>query len=198
MEMTGSPLEESGPPQVTDAQLVRGVKGGRKECFDQLVLRYQRMVYAITRRMTSNHHDADDLAQETFLAAYRAMDRFDEQKSFPAYLSRIAINLSINHLRRRKRRLRVLSPGSGEAQGGLTMARTGDLHKILEHKELMSRLEMAMETLPAHQKAVLILKVYQELSYQEIANALGISLGTVMSRLHRARKRLRAQLKGLL
>ena len=198
MQMTGSPLEESGAAEVTDAQLVRGVKRGRKECFDQLVLRYQRMIYAITRRMTSNHHDADDLAQETFLAAYRAMGRFDEQKSFPAYLSRIAINLSINHLRRRKRWLKVLSRGSGEAEGGLAMARSGDLHKNLEHKELMNSLEMAMETLPPHQKAVLILKVYQELSYQEIADALGISLGTVMSRLHRARNHLRTQLKGLL
>jgi RNA polymerase sigma-70 factor (ECF subfamily) len=196
--MTRPASEESGSRQATDIELVRGVKDGRKECFDQLVLRYQRLVYAITHRMTSNHQDADDLAQETFLAAYGAMGRFDERRSFSAYLSRIAINLSINHLRRRKRWLKIWSERRTEAHQALTGGKALDPHKNLEQKQLLHRLEIGMEALPAQQKAVLVLKVYQGMSYREIADTLGISLGTVMSRLHRARNRLRAQLKGLI
>ena len=196
--MTSLPSEESKPQEATDAQLVRGVKDGHKECFDQLVLRHQRMIYAITRRMTYDQQDADDLAQETFLAAYQAIGHFDETQSFSAYLSRIAINLSINHLRRKKRWLKIWSERRTEAHQALTGGKTLGLHKKLEQKELINRLEIGIEALPPQQKAVLILKVYQEMSYQEIADTLGISLGTVMSRLHRARNRLRAQLKDLI
>jgi RNA polymerase sigma-70 factor (ECF subfamily) len=184
--------------QASDAELVREFKKGRRECFDQLVLRHQRMVYAITRRMTSNHQDADDLAQETFLAVYRAMGRFDDRKSFPAYLSRIAINLSINHLRRRKRWLRIWFQRRGEAQEASMGAKTMGPHRKMEQSELLDKLESAMKNLPPHQRAVLVLKVYQEMSYQEIAQTLKISTGTVMSRLYRARNRLRAQLEDLI
>ncbi|KPL19210.1 MAG: hypothetical protein AMJ92_04160 [candidate division Zixibacteria bacterium SM23_81] len=192
------PSEDSKTAQVTDADLIRGVKEGRRECFDQLVLRHQRRVYAITRQMTSHHQDADDLAQEAFLAAYRAMERFDERQSFSAYLCRIAINLSINHLRRRKRWLKIWTKSREEAGDRTMGGKAVSPQKQLEQKELLSRLEKAMDALPAHQKAVLVLKVHQEMSYQDIAQTLKISLGTVMSRLHRARRHLRSQLEDLL
>jgi RNA polymerase sigma-70 factor (ECF subfamily) len=184
--------------QASDAELIRELQKGRGECFDQLVLRYQRMVYAIARRMTSNHQDADDIAQETFLAAYRAMGRLDVQQSFPAYLSRIAVNLSINHLRRKKRWLRIWSQRRGEAQEASMGVKTVSPQKKMEQSELLNRLEGAMKNLPPHQRAVLVLKVDQEMSYQEIAKTLKISMGTVMSRLHRARNRLRSQLEDLI
>jgi len=196
--MSNASCKEQESQQATDAELVREVKKGRRECFDQLVLRHQRMVYLITRRMTSNHQDADDLAQETFLAAYRAMGRFDDRQSFSAYLSRIAINLSINLLRRRKRWLRIWSERRGEAEKSSMSAKTLSPHRKMEQTELLDRLERAMEDLPPHQKAVFILKVHREMSYEEIAKNLKISTGTVMSRLHRARNRLRAQLKDLI
>lgn len=198
MKMPHSSSEESGPPQATDAELIREIKSGRRESFDQLVRRYQRMVYAIAYRMTSNHQDADDLAQETFMAAYRAIGRFDERRSFSAYLSRIAINLSLNHLRKRKRWLRIWSQKSEQTGEALTGGKGPDLQKNLEQRELLNKLTKAMDLLPPHQKAVLVLRVYQEMSYQDIAKTLRISTGTVMSRLYRARTRLRAQLKGLI
>jgi RNA polymerase sigma-70 factor (ECF subfamily) len=148
--------------------------------------------------MTSHHQDADDLAQEAFLAAYRAMERFDERQSFSAYLARIAVNLSINHLRRRKRWLKIWTESRDEAGDRTMGGKALSPQKQLEQKELLSRLEKAMEALPPHQKAVLVLKVYQEMSYEDIARTLKISLGTVMSRLHRARRRLRSQLEDLL
>ena len=196
--MPNASWKKQGSHQATDAELIREVKKGRRECFDQLVLRHQRMVYLITRRMTANHQDADDLAQETFLAAYRAMERFDDRQSFPAYLSRIAINLSINHLRRRKRWLRIWSERRGEAEKASMSAKTQGPHRKMEQTELLDRLERAVKDLPPHQKAVFILKVHREMSYEEIAQTLRISTGTVMSRLHRARNRLRAQLKDLM
>ncbi|MCK4272959.1 sigma-70 family RNA polymerase sigma factor [bacterium] len=196
--MPNPSAEQTEALQTTDAQLIRELKGGRKKSFDQLVLRHQRRIYAITFRMTANHHDADDLAQETFLAAYRALDRFDERQSFAAYISRIAINLSINHLRRKKRWLKIWTQGRREVGKALLGAKDPGPQKNLEQKELLHRLNQAMETLPAHQKAVLVLKVYQEMSYEEIAMTLKISTGTVMSRLHRARSRLHVQIKDLI
>ena len=196
--MPNPSAEQTEALQTTDAQLIRELKGGRKKSFDQLVLRHQRRIYAITFRMTANHHDADDLAQETFLAAYRALDRFDERQSFAAYISRIAINLSINHLRRKKRWLKIWTQGRREVGKALLGAKDPGPQKNLEQKELLHRLNQAMETLPAHQKAVLVLKVYQEMSYEEIAMTLKISTGTVMSRLHRARNRLHVQIKDLI
>jgi RNA polymerase sigma-70 factor (ECF subfamily) len=121
--MTKTDIDETVEPQPSDAQLITEVKKGRRESFDQLVLRHQRRVYAITYRMTSNHDDADDLAQETFLAAYRALERFDQRQSFIAYLSRIAINLSINHLRRRKRWLKIQSQKQRQADQEMMTSR---------------------------------------------------------------------------
>ncbi len=192
-----SPQESPSSP-TSDRQLVQEAKEGRRESFDQLVLRYQRMVYAIIRRMVSDHDDADDLAQEAFLAAYRAMERIDEQQSFKAYISRIAINLSINHLRRKGRWLRIWSQRGKEAGEAARGANTMSPHTKVERSELLGKLEKAIEDLPGHQKAVLTLKVYQGMSYGEIAETLKISQGTVMSRLYRARNRLRAQLKDLI
>lgn len=195
--MAKTDIDEIVEPQPSDAQLISQIKKGNRESFDQLVLRHQRRVYGIAYRMTSNHDDADDLAQETFLAVYRALERFDERQSFIAYISRITINLSINHLRRRKRWSKIQSRKQQEANQEMMSERQAGPQRELERKELMDKLARAMETLPPPQKAVLILKAYQEMSYQQIARTLNISMGTVMSRLHRARNRLRAQLKDL-
>lgn len=189
----GPPNESTAEP--SDARLIRQFKEGRQSAFDLLVVRYQRRIYAITRRMSGNHDDADDLAQETFLAAYRALERFDEQKSFIAFLSRIAINLSINHLRRRQRWRRIETRQSEEAARELVGHAGAGADRQMERDRMMVRLQEAIAGLPPQQKAVLALKVDQEMSYREIAATLKISIGTVMSRLSRARKRLRQELK---
>jgi RNA polymerase sigma-70 factor (ECF subfamily) len=181
--------------EISDAQLIRQFKDGRQAAFDQLVIRHQRRIYAITRRMTGSHDDADDLAQETFLAAYRAMERFDERQSFIAFISRIAINLCINHLRRRRRWLKIQTQRPEEAARASTGRVHSDLGEQMERDEMMARLQEAIAALPPEQKAVLVLKVYEEMSYREIASTLKISPGTVMSRLSRARERLRKRIK---
>jgi RNA polymerase sigma-70 factor (ECF subfamily) len=195
--MEDRPTAEGGQcdlPQASDAELIRRAREGHRDSFDQLVLRHQRRVYSIARRMTGDHDEADDLSQDTFLAVYRSMDRFDERQSFAAYISRIAINLSINHLRHRKRWLKIQTRGEEKAVG----AEGNGPQEQMEKKENLDRLNEAIQSLPPDQKAVLVLKVYQEYSYKEIAATLKVSMGTVMSRLHRARSCLRAQLKDVL
>jgi RNA polymerase sigma-70 factor (ECF subfamily) len=192
-----SALKQVESYEISDAQLIRQVKDGQQGAFDQLVIRHQRRIYAITRRMTGSHDDADDLAQETFLAAYQAMERFDERKSFIAFLSRIAINLSINLLRRRKRWSKIQTQqreAAGQASIGTVPENLGTQ---MERDEMMDRLKDAIASLPPKHKAVLVLKVYEEMSYRQIAKTLKISPGTVMSRLSRARARLRKELKDL-
>jgi len=192
-EPNEQPDRQSAEP--SDTRLIRQFKEGRQSAFDQLVVRYQRRIYAITRRMSGNHDDADDLAQETFLAAYRALDRFDERKNFLAFLSRIAINLSINHLRRRKRWRRIETRQSEEAARAVVGDSADGADRQMDRDRQMERLQAAIAALPPGQKAVLALKVDQEMSYREIAAILKISVGTVMSRLSRARARLRKELK---
>jgi RNA polymerase sigma-70 factor (ECF subfamily) len=196
-QIQASAAEPSGEHagELSDAQLIRQFKEGQRSAFDRLVLRHQRRIYAITRRMSGDHDDADDLAQETFLAAYRALEGFDERKSFVAFLSRIAINLSINHLRRRKRWRNIETRHGEEARGAVTGNAGMAADRQMERDRLINRLQEAIDDLPPEQKAVLALKVDQEMSYQEIAETLGISMGTVMSRLSRARERLRRKLK---
>ena len=191
------PAQSSGEHagELSDAQLIRQFKEGRQSAFNQLVIRHQRRIYTITRRMSGNHDDADDLAQEAFLAAYRALERFDERKSFIAFLSRIAINLSINHLRRRKRWRRIETRHSEEAEQAVIGGAGAGADRQMERDQMMVRLREAIAALPPEQKAVLALQVDQEMSYREIAETLRISPGTVMSRLSRARARLRRKLK---
>ena len=135
-EQPAEPSDEHAD-ELSDVQLIRQFKEGRQAAFDQLVIRHQRRIYVITRRMSGNHDDADDLAQETFLAAYRALERFDEQKNFIAFLSRIAINLSINHLRRRKRWRRIETRQSEEAGQAVVGDSGSAADRQMERDEMM-------------------------------------------------------------
>jgi RNA polymerase sigma-70 factor (ECF subfamily) len=130
---------------------------------------------------------AEDIAQEAFLRAYRSLDRFETGRPFGPWISRIAANLAINERRSPRSREEDLDDGTGEAAS----SQPGPLQGLLE-REAGEVLEEALGHLPREQRAVFVLRVFEELSYQEIADALAISTGTVMSRLSRAREKLRA------
>ena len=148
--------------------------------------RYQRRVYAVAYRIARRSDVADDVSQETFLRAYRALDRFEIGRPFGPWVVRIAANLAINRKRSPLEREQALPEGHGE-----TPARAPNpLDRLLE-SEAGAVLERALHDLPEEQRTVFVLRTYEELSYQEIADTLGISTGTVMSRLSRARARLR-------
>jgi RNA polymerase sigma-70 factor, ECF subfamily len=152
-----------------------------------LVRRYQRRVYAVAVRIVRRQDLAEDVAQEAFLRAYRALDRFETGRPFGPWIARIAANLAINERRSPRSREEELDENAGD---GSPSTSPGPLQALLEH-EAGRVLEEALGRLPAEQRAVFVLRVFEELSYQEIADALEISPGTVMSRLSRAREKLR-------
>jgi RNA polymerase sigma-70 factor (ECF subfamily) len=143
-------------------------------------------VYATALRVARRHDVADDVAQEAFLRAWQALASFDLARPFGPWICRIAANLAVNRTRSPQAREEPLPDGYGE-----TPALAPDpLAGVLE-AEAHSLLERALQKLPAEQRAVFVLRAVEDLSYREIADALDISQGTVMSRLFRAREKLR-------
>jgi RNA polymerase sigma-70 factor (ECF subfamily) len=138
-------------------------------------------------RIVRRQDVAEDIAQEAFLRAYRSLDRFETGRPFGPWISRIAANLAINERRSPRAREEELDEAHSEAPA----AQAGPLQGVLE-REASEVLERALDQLPREQRAVFVLRVFEELSYQEIADALEISAGTVMSRLSRAREKLRS------
>ena len=172
-----------------EAELLAGARDGNLFAFEEIVKRYQRRVYATAIRIVRRHDLADDVVQEAFLRAHQALGRFDLSRPFGPWVCRIAANLAVNHVR---------SPIAREQPLPETHAETpvdspSPLAGVLD-REASQQLERALESLSADQRAVFALRVFEELSYKEIAEALEISIGTVMSRLSRARERLRAAL----
>ena len=172
-----------------ETDLVAKARGGNLFAFEEIVKRHQRRVYGIALRIVRRHDVADDVAQETFIRAHQALGSFDLSRPFGPWISRIAANLAVNHVRSPEAREDPLPEGYAETRAPGESPLTG----VLE-REAREVLESALESLPAGQRAVFVLRVMEELSYREIAAALGISMGTVMSRLSRARERLRESL----
>jgi RNA polymerase sigma-70 factor (ECF subfamily) len=187
--------EGSSPPNgLNDDELIRKAQGGDLRSFDVLVRRYQKKVYFVAYRMVKSHDAADDIAQETFINAYSAIRSFKVGHSLFTWLYRICMNLSINHLKRSK--LVIPESRFEEEQRPLERPAAGpDPAEELASKELESKIEQAVDSLPPKYKAVFVLRVYEDLSYEEIAATLRVSAGTVMSRLFRARARLQEMLK---
>lgn len=177
-----------------DERLIAKVQEGDLYSFDHLVKKYQRKIYFLAYRMLKNHDAADDIAQETFINAYSSIKSFKLGYSFYTWLYRICMNLSINYLKRQKF---VIPESQFEEEVSPLEKKTNseDPLSLLVEKEQERKIEQAIDSLPPKYKAVFILRVYEDLSYEEIAQTLKISLGTVMSRLFRARVRLQGLLK---
>lgn len=160
------------------------------DAFESLVRKHQQRVYALCRRLTGAHQSADDLAQETFIKAYFALARFDAEWPLYPWLRRIALNAGLNYLKARGRE-RSLDDGPPGDRRTPTAAPADNPEKRLEQVEFQARLDRAMETLPPDQKSVFVLRFHESLSYGEISRTLDLPLGTVMSRLNRARRKLK-------
>lgn len=181
--------------EASEAELLAGAQGGNLFAFEEVVRRYQRRVYATALRIVRRHDLADDVTQETFLRAHRALATYDRARPFGPWICRIAANLAINHVRSPEAREEPLDEAAFAASAA--PAHDGPLSAVLEG-EARAVLDAAVGRLPPEQRAVFVLRAYDELSYAEIAEALGLSVGTVMSRLSRAREKLRAALAGYL
>ncbi|QSP96301.1 RNA polymerase sigma factor RpoE [Marinobacter salinisoli] len=173
----------------TDLQLVRKVRNGDRSAFDLLVLKYQSRVASIISRYVYDSQEVMDLTQETFVKAYRALDRFRGDSAFYTWLYRIAVNTAKNFLESRGRRPQG-SADVAEAETFEDGQRLRDLaspERILQRQELQAELQKAIEHLPEELRSAFLLREYEGLSYEDIAKILECPIGTVRSRIFRAR-----------
>lgn len=174
----------------SDGILVARARTGDAEAFAQLVERYRRRVYVHALGIVASREDAMDLAQEAFARAFRARHTLDPERPFHAWLYQIVRRLCFNFLRDSKARARAL-----DAQGRHWLESAGaappvDPLREAQRAEARRLVAAAIDRLPAHEREVLVLKEFEEMKYREIAELLGIPIGTVMSRLYSARRRL--------
>ena len=182
----------SGAPDEPD--LVRRAQRGDPAAFGEIVRRYQRVVYRTAYALTRSTADADDLAQETFVRAYRALARFRADEPLQPWLNRIATHLAFSLFRSRKRRPET--PIEPLLEAGRQFGVDDDPAERVAETEHHARLSAAFAALKPEHQVILTLRVVHELSYEQIAGQLGIPVGTVMSRLSRARAELKTRLAG--
>jgi RNA polymerase sigma-70 factor (ECF subfamily) len=177
----------------TDEQLIAGVLAGDDGSYGMLVTRYKDLVYTIAVRIVGDEDDAEDVAQETFLRAYRALPRFRGDSKFSSWLYRIATNRALTHLKRRRRRAPTVDIDAGpHVEGGaLESAGRDDPERLVLDDEFRRRVRAAVLELPEQYRVVVTLFYLEERSYKEVAATLGIPMGTLKTHLHRARALLR-------
>jgi len=183
-----------------DLEILRRVQAGDVAAFDALILRYRERVYAVIYHLTSNREDAADLTQDAFIKSFQSIHRFQGQSSFFTWLYRIAINTTLNHLRKQKLRsffsletVNLDEPVARELIDALT-DKTGADRETYVH-ELQEKLNEAVQKLSTKHRTVVTLFEIDGLSHQEIAEITGCSEGTVRSRLHYAKQLLQAELQ---
>lgn len=164
---------------------------GDAKAFEWIMKKYQKRVYYTVMQVVMNHDDADDILQDTFIKAYTKLETFDSSYPFYPWLYRIAINTSLNH-QKKKARLRAVSLDEVDGNNNhADLAESPSQMFDVEENELVRNLKIALSKIPDEQRTVFILRVQDGLSYQEISDTMNISIGTVMSRLSRARDKLR-------
>jgi RNA polymerase sigma-70 factor (ECF subfamily) len=180
----------------TDEELVARCLAGETECFNQLIVRWERPIYTLALRLLGNDEDARDVSQDTFLRAFRALPGFKGQAKFSSWLYRIALNLCRDWARRRRRTPIVPVPDGVElAELGSSEQVDEPFEDVLARRELSQTVARAMRVLTADQRAALILKEYHGLTFQEIAELLGCPLSTVKTRLYQGLTVLRRELE---
>lgn len=173
--------------------LVRRVQGGELDAFEELVRAHEKTVYNLALRMTGNPQDAEDMAQEAFLKAYRSLPEFRGESKFSVWLYRIVSNVCLDHLRKQSRRPSsslTMEDDDGEEQQFDVPDESASPEKLLEQKLTREAVQRGLNQLPDEQRQILLLRELRGLSYEEIGEALGLEAGTVKSRIFRARKRL--------
>jgi RNA polymerase sigma-70 factor (ECF subfamily) len=185
---------------VPDAELVRQAQTGDTAAFDQLVGRYRSRIFGMIYNMVHNEQDAWDLAQDSFVKAWKSIARFRGQSSFYTWIYRIVMNVTIDSLRKKQVRgatefddaiqLKEIDPASRTVPHADALP-----HENLENQEIRGRIDAAIAELSPEHRAVILMKEIEGMQYHEIAESLDCSIGTVMSRLFYARKKLQSQLR---
>jgi RNA polymerase sigma-70 factor (ECF subfamily) len=179
----------------TDEELVAKSIGGDSESFNELVLRWERPIYALAYRTIGREEDARDVCQETFLRAFRALPGFRGQAKFSSWLYRIALNLCRDWMRRERRAPTVQAPEDVDLIEMAAAAEPSEsIEDLVARKDLTRAVERAMALLPEDQRTAIVLKEYHGLTFQEIAELVGCPLSTVKTRLYQGLTVLRREL----
>jgi RNA polymerase sigma-70 factor, ECF subfamily len=189
--ISGSPAAAEGAPD-EDALLILRVQQRDEAAFSELVERYSSRVWALVSGMLRNKADVEEAVQEIFFKVYRKLPSFEGKSTFYTWLYRVAINTATDHLKRRRwQRIR----GFEDMPGYEPVAEDPVPDSTTDRNELRRHLAEAMAALPEKYRNILVLREYEGQSYERIAEILGVALGTVESRLFRARARLKEKLK---
>ena len=193
------PLSQQGD----DLAAVEKASAGDSDAFEALVRKYQGWVVALAYRMLGNHADAEDMAQEIFLKAYRALPQFERKPTFSTWLYTIATNHCLNQLESRRRRPRFQEMNESPRTEGnprpledRVQDPTPWADRVMEQDDLRRLVQAELLRLTPEHRAILVLRDIQGLSYEEVGGLLGLPPGTIRSRLHRARMELKERLKG--
>jgi len=180
----------------SDEELVSRSIGGDADSFNQLVLRWERPIYALAYRVIGREEDARDVCQETFLRAFRALGGFRGQAKFSSWLYRIALNLCRDWVRRQRRTPVVPLPEDVDViELAASREPTEPIEDLVARRDLTRAVEKAMARLPEEQRTAIILKEYHGLTFQEIADLVGCPLSTVKTRLYQGLTVLRRDLE---
>lgn len=185
----------------TDKELVRRVQDGDRGAFDLLFLRYQHKIQGLIGRYVARQDEAEDVAQEAFIKAYRALPGFRGQSAFYTWLYRIAVNTAKNHLASRNRRPQSVELDAEDADTGPAaeaLKDTEDPEGALRRDELQHAIEQAIAALPDDLRAALTLREFDGLSYAQIAEVMACPVGTVRSRIFRAREAVDEHIRPLM
>ncbi len=183
-----------------DRELVRRVQGGDKKAFDMLVLRYQHKIIQLISRYIKDSGEAQDIAQESFIKAYRALPRFRGDSAFYTWLYRIAINTAKNHLVARSRRPsdnEIDVQDAEQFEGADRLKEQATPEHLLLSDEIADTIKLAIEELPEELRTAISLREFEGMSYEEIAQTMVCPVGTVRSRIFRAREAIDKKLKSL-
>ena len=183
---------ETSFEQVSDSECVRRVHEGKIDAFEVLVRRHQKTIFNLLYRMLGDYDEAAEAAQETFLSAYRAIGRFRGDANFSTWVYRIAINQASS----RRRNLTQIQTRTVPLESVERINESdGDPADTLEQKEIQQEVQRALTELDASDAAIILLRDLQDVPYEEVARVLNVPMGTVKSRLHRARRALKVRLQ---
>src|SRR5206468_8700605 len=193
-------MAEKDYSSTDDPTLVRAAQRGNMAAFEVLVARHRDKIYARALSMMRNEEEAIDLSQEAWVKGWQRLKQFQGEASFGTWMTRIVINLCLDHLRKQKRQRTESIEAMDEESGGVERHMpvvTVNPTAGLERQELRQRIDRALAQLSSEHRTVLVLHEFEELEYKEIAKRMKCSIGTVMSRLFYARRRMASLLAGL-
>jgi RNA polymerase sigma-70 factor (ECF subfamily) len=180
----------------TDEELVDRSRGGDVDSFNQLILRWERPIYALAYRVIGREEDARDVCQETFLRAYRALPGFKGEAKFSSWVYRIALNLCRDWIRKQRRNPIQQMPEDIDVLDAAAATEPSEsVEDLVARRELTAVVEQAMAGLPEEQRTAIVLKEYHGMTFQEIADLQGCPLSTVKTRLYQGLSVLRRQLQ---